>query len=442
MLVAGVALALVTVAVVGLYTFTQIRDLRNQQTEISERNRKDSLQLLRIQNDLSSLAVVMRDLADGVEPYPVVGWRPAFDRLRGDLTAAIALERTIAPAGREPAQQARLERTATEYWDGVDRMFTLARTGDEKGALAMIRSTLVGRQRSLEELISQLLIANTRVQDEASAANRAIYDRVATEILLLVGALLLIVATAGAWIVIANRRAFEAVRERTAQLRTLSWHTMRLQEDLQRSVSRELHDDFGQILTAVGTLLGRVERDVSSNPAAREKLQEVRGIAQETLERLRAQSQWLHPGMLDDFGLEKVIARSTEQFERQTGIATTLSARGPIDSVRPDFAIHVYRILQEALSNAGRHSGAINVRVHVTCEDHALTLRVEDDGRGLRDARLHSTGGIGLVSMRERTELMGGQFRLGAAATGGVAIQVDVPNAVGAAPTPAPFAVT
>src|SRR4051812_8299834 len=103
MLVAGVALSLVTVASVGLYTFTQIRDLRNQQTAISERHRKDSLQLLRIQNDLSSLAVAMRDLADGVEPYPVVGWRPAFDRLRGDLTAAIALERTIAPAGPQPA---------------------------------------------------------------------------------------------------------------------------------------------------------------------------------------------------------------------------------------------------------------------------------------------------------------------------------------------------
>src|SRR3954465_8158314 len=88
-LVAGVALALVTGAVVGLYTFPPIRDLRNQQTEISERNRKDSLQLLRIQNDLSSLAVVMRDLADGVEPYPVVGWGPAFERPGGGLTAAI-----------------------------------------------------------------------------------------------------------------------------------------------------------------------------------------------------------------------------------------------------------------------------------------------------------------------------------------------------------------
>src|SRR4029450_13040213 len=84
LLAAGVALALVTVAAVGVCPYTQIRDLRNQQTEISERNRKDSLQLLRIQNDLTSLAIAMRDLADGVEPYPVAGWRPVFDRLRGD----------------------------------------------------------------------------------------------------------------------------------------------------------------------------------------------------------------------------------------------------------------------------------------------------------------------------------------------------------------------
>jgi signal transduction histidine kinase len=441
LLAAGVTLALATVAAVGLYTFTQIRDLRNQQTAISERNRKDSLQLLRIQNDLSLLAVAMRDLADGVEPYPVAGWRPAFDRLRNDLTAAIALERTMAPPGREPAQQARLERTAQEYWDGVDRMFALAEGGDEKTALSLIRSTLIGRQRSLEELVSQLLIANTRVQDEASAANRAVYDTVGREILILVAVLLLVIGVAGAWIVIANRRAFDAIRDRTAQLRTLSWHTMRLQEDLQRSVSRELHDDFGQILTAVGTLLGRVERDVSASPATLEKLREVRGIAQDTLERLRAQSQWLHPGMLDDSGLEKVIARSAEQFERQTGIRTTVSTMGPIDSVRPEFAIHLYRILQEALNNVGRHSGAANARIEVTCDRQALSLRVEDDGRGSKDPGTLSSGGIGLVSMRERTELMGGRFQVRPASSGGFAIEVDVPNAAGAV-APAPFAVT
>lgn len=430
-------LAMVTVAAVGLYTFTEIRDLRNQQTEISERNRKDALQLLRIQNDLALLAVTMRDLADRVEPYPIDGYKPAFDRLRADLNAAIALERTMAPTGRTPAQQARLEQSGREFWTGIDWMFGLARSGKESEALTYIRGTLIGQERSLEQLISQLLIENNRVQDEAAAANRAIYDRVAREILILVGALLLILAVGGVWISLANSRAFDAIGERSAQLRTLSWHTLRLQEDLQKSLSRELHDDFGQILTALGTLLGRVHRHLGHDEIAIAKLEEVRGIAQDTLERLRSQSQWLHPAALDDFGLAKMIAKSAEQFERQTAIRTHVTAAGPIDKVRGEFAIHVYRILQEALSNISRHAAASNVHVRVSCQGTALALAVEDDGRGLPEFSPQSPGGIGLVSMRERTELMGGHFRLRQSEHGGLAIEIDVPNATSPTPIPA-----
>jgi signal transduction histidine kinase len=437
LLAAGVLLAMVTVAAVGLYTFTEIRDLRNQQTEISERNRKDALQLLRIQNDLALLAVTMRDLADRVEPYPIEGYKPAFDRLRADLTAAIALERTMAPTVRTPAQQARLEQTGIEFWNGIEWMFGLARRGKESEALTFIRGTLIGQERSLEELVSQLLIENNRVQDEAAAANRAIYDRVAREILILVGGLLLIVAVGGTWISVANKRAFDAIRERSAQLRTLSWHTLRLQEDLQKSVSRELHDDFGQILTALGTLLGRVHRHLGHDEVAIAKLEEVRRIAQDTLERLRSQSQWLHPAALDDFGLERMIVKSAEQFERQTSIRTTVTTAGPIDKVRGEFAIHVYRILQEALSNISRHSAATAAHVRVSCHGTALALAVEDDGRGLPESSPQSPGGIGLVSMRERTELMGGHFRLRQSEHGGLAIEIDVPNATSPTPIPA-----
>src|SRR2546423_14282535 len=95
-----------------------------------------------------------------------------------------------------------------------------------------------------------------------------------------------------------------------------------LQEDLQRSISRELHDDFGQILTAVGTLLGRARRHVPADAPLAEELDRVRTVAQQALDRIRTQSQWLHPGTLDDFGLEKAVARCVEQFEAQTGIAT------------------------------------------------------------------------------------------------------------------------
>ena len=431
LLVGGVAVGILTVAAVGVYTFGQIRSLRDQQTAISERNRKDALQLLRVQNDLTSLAVALRDVAERVEPYPVAGWRPVFDRLRGDLTDAIALERTTAPAGREAAQQARLERTAADYWREVDRMFALAQAGDDAAAIGLVRSTLIGQQRSLEQLISQFLIANNRVQEEAAAANRAIYDRVGAEILLMVIALVAVLGVAGGWIVAANRRAFDAIQIRTAELQTLSWHTLRLQDDLQRSVSRELHDDFGQILTAVGALLGRVERHLPPESPAIAQLEEVRGIAQATLERLRAQSHWLHPGVLDDFGLAKLIARSVEQFQRQAGIRVTLDASGPIDSVRGDYAIHIYRILQEALNNVQRHSGAAAAHVRIHLEGEALTLVVADDGRGVPAAAGRAAPGIGLVSMRERAELMGGRFEL-VANGGGVAVTITVPQAIAA----------
>ena len=97
-LATGVVLALITIAAAGWYTFNEIRRLRDEQTNISERNRKGSLQLLRIQNNLASLAALMRDMAEGVEPYPLYGWQPAMDRVRRDLAEATELERTLAPA--------------------------------------------------------------------------------------------------------------------------------------------------------------------------------------------------------------------------------------------------------------------------------------------------------------------------------------------------------
>ena len=426
----GLAVVLLTVAGVGVYTIGEIRRLRDEQTAISERNRKDSLQLLRIQNDLASLAFLMRDMAEGAEPYPMRGWQPAFERLRGDLDEALALERALAPAAREPAQQARLERTMAAYWTTVDRIFALARAEDEPAAAHLVRETLTRQHRELTGMVSQFLVVNNRIQEEGAQANRAIFDRVAREILLLVAVLLVSVAWAGWRIIAANRRAFEEVRHVTAQLRALSWRTLRLQEDLQRSVSRELHDDFGQILTAVGTLLGRARRQLPPEAPLLAELDGVRGIAQQALDRIRTRSQWLHPGVLDDFGLEKALARFLEQFERQTGIQTRFEAAGPLEAIRDDYAIHVYRIIQEAVGNIGRHSGSREASVRLTCNGDWLELEVEDHGGGLPPdvTALGSDRGMGLVSMRERAELMGGQLALRRPSQGGLTVQVRVPS--------------
>jgi signal transduction histidine kinase len=425
----ALVLALVIGAAFGTYVVREIYRLRDQQTTIADRNRKGSLQLLRVQNDLASLATLMRDMVAGTEPYPMAGWRPAFERVRADLAGALTLERGLAPAAREASQQARIERTVASYWATVDRAFAMAAGGDEAGAAALVRGTATQQHMELSGIVSQFLVANNRVQEEAVAANRAIFDQVARQIIFLVVALLLVFAAAGGMIVAANRRAFEDVRRVTAQLRALSWRSLRFQEDLQRSVSRELHDDFGQIVTALGTMIGRARRHAGGDSALVAEIDAVRRVAQEALDRIRTRSQWLHPGVLDDFGLEKALARAAEQFERQTGIRTRFTAAGRVEMVRDEYAIHVYRIAQEALANVGRHSGSTEALVRLRCEDAGLELEIEDHGRGLPalipEPMLN--GGMGLVSMRERAELMGGHLTLRRPPEGGLIVELRVP---------------
>jgi signal transduction histidine kinase len=432
-LAVGLALALVTIAAVGVYTFVEIRQLRDEQTSITERNRKGSLQLLRIQNDLASLAVLMRDMADGSEPYPLSGWQPAFDRLRRDLAEATALERTLAPAARPPAQQTRLLETIDRYWRGVDDMFTLAGT-DEAAARKVIRGPLVGAHRELDGMVVQFLIANNAAQEEAARANRDIYDRVGREILLLVSALLVVTAAVGVWIVVSNRRAFAEVAALSAELRTLSWRTLRVQEDVQRSIARELHDDFGQIVTAIGTFLGRARRHLPTDSPLVTELDGVREVAQHALDRIRHRSQWLHPGLLDDFGLARALEQCVTQFQQQSGVRTTLAASGPVDTIREDCAIHVYRIAQEALSNVSRHSGSTEAWVGLTCKGTDLELVVEDRGRGLLIEETATQRGLGLVSMRERAELMGGEIQFRPSREGGLVVCLTVPGCLEAVP--------
>jgi len=430
LLVVGLLLSLVTLVSVGAYMMVEVGRLRDQQTAISERNRKDALQLVRLSNDLSSLAFLMRDMVEGTEPYPMEGWQPAFERIRTDLDEALALERELAPAAREPAQQARLDAAVSAYWSTVDRVFSMARATDEAAAAALVRGALTQQHRELTGIVSQFLVVNNRMQEEAAQANRAIFDRVNRDIALLVAGLFVVTALTGGWIIAANRRAFDEVRELTGQLRALSWRTLDVQEAIQRSVSRELHDDFGQIVTAIGAMLAHARRHARADPALLTDLDGARGIAQQALDRIRTRSQWLHPGVLDDFGLERALARHAEQFERQSGIATRFTAVGPVDTIREDYAIHVYRIAQEALSNVSRHSGAREASVRLTGDPGELVLEIEDRGEGLPPdaAKITWERGMGLVSMRERAELMGGHLDLERPAQGGLRVRVRVPD--------------
>jgi signal transduction histidine kinase len=176
-------------------------------------------------------------------------------------------------------------------------------------------------------------------------------------------------------------------------------------------------------------LLGRVKRNLPGGSPLIADLEEVRGIVQQTLDRIRTESRLLHPVILDDFGLENALKWYVEQFGRQHGIEARFQKSGPIGVIPPDATIHIYRIVQEALTNVSRHSGSAQAWVRLRQEHDWIQLEIEDRGRGLPPERGRGEGwqGIGLISMRERTELMGGEFTLRPGADGGLLVSVRVP---------------
>jgi signal transduction histidine kinase len=212
----------------------------------------------------------------------------------------------------------------------------------------------------------------------------------------------------------------------------VSWRYLKVQEDTLQRVSRDLHDEFGQILTALGAVLARAERQASraGGPAANgdlaQEIHHARGVVQEAQQKIRTLSQMLRPTILDDFGLERTLRWYVTEFTRSMGLAARFEQTGEIPFIPPETAIHLYRIAQEAMTNAARHARAENVTVRLGCTQDRLRMEILDDGHGF-DAD-PAAGGVGLVSMRERAERLGGTFSI--LKENGCIIRVEVPRPV------------
>jgi signal transduction histidine kinase len=156
----------------------------------------------------------------------------------------------------------------------------------------------------------------------------------------------------------------------------------------------------------------------------REELTEVRRVAQEALEKTRSFSQALHPTILDDYGLEKAIERYLPAVERQSGIEIHFDKQGS-GHIAPGHAIHVYRILQEALNNVMKHAKATKVRVQLSYLPKEFVLEIEDDGAGISG---EPHGGLGLIAMRERAQMVGGLLQISGRPNSGTLVTLKGPT--------------
>jgi len=425
-LLLGLVVTLAAVVAYSAYITWQVAGLRKLQGELIDRNRKDSLQLLRIQNDLNLLAVAMRDMIDNDEPYPLTAWSAQFQRIHTDLDDAMRLEAGLAPTSRTIEQSASLSSSLAQFWDAVDRVFALAGSGHGKEARAQIQLSLQARQAALSTAVARLLVQNSENEELAAQRIVEIYDRVQRQVYVFLVATLAAILLTGFSMIRWNRQLFARMAELSERRSELAQKLIATQESTLRYISRELHDEFGQILTAMGSMLGRAGAHAPEGSSLRADLQEVRQIAQDTLDRVRSLSQVLHPVMLDEAGLETTLDWYIPTVERQTGIAISYEKTGTAFDVNGSAAVQIYRVLQEALNNVARHSGAKQAWVRLLFESATLELEVEDHGVGLNERPAKQ--GIGLVAMRERSELLGGRIVFSAPSAGGTLLHLSVPR--------------
>jgi signal transduction histidine kinase len=422
----GLVITVTAVAVYSAYVTRQIAGLRRLQTEMVDRNRRDSLQLLRIQNALNTLGVAMRDMLDNVEPYPLTAWSAQFRRVRADLDDALRIEEKLSPVSRRPEQRQYLQNSVTQFWEATDRMFELAERGHVKEARDQVRLSLQARQEALSTAVARLLVENNEGESAAAARISDIYDRVQKQVYMLFGATLIAIALTSLYLMRSNRALFARIDALSEQRSELAQKLISTQESTLRYVSRELHDEFGQILTAVGAMLARARKHLPDNSPLLVDLSEVSETAQQTLEKVRTLSQALHPVMLDEAGLESAVDWYLPTVERQTGIRISYEKSGDPFPVASNAAIQIYRVLQEALNNAARHSGADKVSVRLGFLPESLQLSVEDHGKGFAQGpRGH---GIGMVAMRERAELLHGTIEFSTPNGGGTVMRLNVPR--------------
>jgi PAS domain S-box-containing protein len=224
-----------------------------------------------------------------------------------------------------------------------------------------------------------------------------------------------------------RKRAEEQLRSSREQLRNLSAYLQSMREEERTNIAREIHDELGQVLTALKmdtVWLGSKYKELE--PVA-EKTRSMADLIDSTIRTVKRICTELRPGVLDDLGLIAAIEWQAEEFQKRTGIDCEVSFNPNDVSLDRGLSTAIFRILQEALTNVIRHAEAKRVRVLLERGDGRVLLRVEDNGKGITEDQISDHHSFGLIGIRERARFLGGEVRISGSPGKGTTLTVSLP---------------
>jgi len=407
-LVAGFALLLLLLAgavyiAVGVMYPAEARAVKRAGAELAEAQIIESLH-----RDEDSLNAIFYKLVSGGSHADRALLRRKLDTVEGEL------ERTLASVASP---------TETARWSNVRNAAAAFVVEGRKvlGSNDPPHQAFYERHEALNEAVAQVAAATFASQREADLREMGSSSlRIRYTVVLLTLAMLVAIAAA-AFTVYLTQRTVRRTRWQAMELGRLSSRAMSDLDALARRFSRELHDQFGQTLTAMEANLVAMQNKGKYDVG---RIEDCLGLIKDGISSVREVSQLLRPSILDDFGLDASLRWLAETFAERTGIRVKYESTFS-DRMATDSETQVFRIAQEALTNAGRHSGASEVQIQLRREGSLVRLSVNDNGKGFEPRA--SEGGLGLVGMRARARTARGILMIVPGRGRGVKVLLEVP---------------
>lgn len=389
-----------------------------------------------IASDMYLADILVRDYLLDPSPQNTAKHREQLLALRSSLQDRLdELAKTIPDA--KTTSLPRLREEVQEYWDSLNPMFEWTPQEKAERSWSVLRHNVLPHRQAVEALAGEMAKINKdnldRERENVRASEAAFHTFLMRMMIfsLLFGTVVALLTTYQ----VANleRRDDERrkqIEEAEDSLRRLSRRLVQAQEGERKALSRELHDEVGQTLTALGIEIANLEKLRAADGAAfRERMEEAKRLNADAMRAIRDLAMGLRPSMLDDLGLEPALQWQGREFSRHTGVPATVQVEGVLDDLNDAQRTCIYRVVQEALTNCARHAKAKNVLVAVRADGDRVILVVQDDGVGF-DGIGRRQGGLGLVGIKERVEAIDGHVVISSKPNKGTSVRAEIPAGV------------
>ncbi len=431
-LLAGFGGLLVIMTLAGIYGIGVLQKIRRDDNEIRRHFLAKSHALNDVRSQVYLSGTYVRDYLLEPDPGRAETYRSDLQEVHRKMAAALeSFGHQLEP---EQAQYyTELSVGLAAYWQVLEPTFAWDTDQRRRQGYVFLRDQIFPRRAAMLAIADRIDYIN---EQQLKAGNHQV-DYLLSEfqshmaIILLLALLLGLAMAVFSTLKILRLEArahaqYMEVFEARKELRDLSARLVRVQENERRALSRELHDEVGQTLSAVLVELRNLSETavVEADPQSRDHVETVKGLVENSVRVIRNMALLLRPSMLDDLGLVPALQWQAREVSKRTSMDVSVATELASEDLSDEFKTCIYRVVQEALHNCSRHAHATQVRIRVQQEPNRLSLSIQDDGRGF-DVR--QTKGLGLLGIEERVARLGGKFEIHSAPGSGTIVAVELP---------------